>query len=100
MILRFDLSEPGFLSGCRPDSIPGDKGLPNRTGWKRLLDDVQPRVVLTLNGQRMCPMRHVIRRRKEPSMRSKGRDKAGGTLDKVRGRIREAGGALTGNDRS
>ena len=33
-------------------------------------------------------------------MRSKGRDKAGGTLDKVRGRIREATGALTGNDRS
>jgi uncharacterized protein YjbJ (UPF0337 family) len=31
-------------------------------------------------------------------MRSKGRDKAGGTLDKVRGRIREAGGALTGRD--
>ncbi len=25
-------------------------------------------------------------------MRSKGRDKAGGTLDKLRGRIREAGG--------
>ena len=33
-------------------------------------------------------------------MRSKGRDKAGGTLDRVRGRIREATGALTGNDRS
>jgi uncharacterized protein YjbJ (UPF0337 family) len=33
-------------------------------------------------------------------MRSKGRDKAGGTLDKLRGRIREAGGALTGSDRS
>ena len=33
-------------------------------------------------------------------MRSKGRDKAGGTLDKVRGRIREAGGALTGSHRS
>ncbi len=33
-------------------------------------------------------------------MRSKGRDKAGGTLDKVRGRIREATGALTGSDRS
>jgi uncharacterized protein YjbJ (UPF0337 family) len=32
-------------------------------------------------------------------MRSKGRDKAGGTFDKVRGRIREAGGALTGSDR-
>ena len=32
-------------------------------------------------------------------MRSKGRDKAGGTLDKLRGRIREAGGALTGSDR-
>jgi uncharacterized protein YjbJ (UPF0337 family) len=32
-------------------------------------------------------------------MRSKGRDKAGGTLDKVRGRIKEAGGALTGNER-
>jgi uncharacterized protein YjbJ (UPF0337 family) len=41
-----------------------------------------------------------IRRRKEPTMRSKGRDKAGGTLDKVRGRIREASGALTGSDRS
>jgi uncharacterized protein YjbJ (UPF0337 family) len=32
-------------------------------------------------------------------MRSKGRDKAGGTLDKMRGRIREASGALTGRDR-
>jgi uncharacterized protein YjbJ (UPF0337 family) len=32
-------------------------------------------------------------------MRSKGRDKAGGTLDKVRGRMREAGGALTGRDK-
>jgi uncharacterized protein YjbJ (UPF0337 family) len=32
-------------------------------------------------------------------MRSKQRDKAGGTLDKVRGRIKEAGGALTGNER-
>jgi uncharacterized protein YjbJ (UPF0337 family) len=32
-------------------------------------------------------------------MQSKGRDKAGGTLDKLRGRIREAGGALTGSDR-
>jgi uncharacterized protein YjbJ (UPF0337 family) len=31
-------------------------------------------------------------------MRSKGRDKAGGTLDNVRGRIREATGALTGSD--
>jgi uncharacterized protein YjbJ (UPF0337 family) len=33
-------------------------------------------------------------------MRTKGRDKAGGTLDKVRGRIKEAGGALTGNERT
>ena len=33
-------------------------------------------------------------------MRSKGRDKAGGTMDKLRGRLREAGGALTGSDRS
>lgn len=33
-------------------------------------------------------------------MRSRQRDKAGGTLDKLRGRIREAGGALTGSDRS
>jgi uncharacterized protein YjbJ (UPF0337 family) len=32
-------------------------------------------------------------------MRSKGRDKAGGSFDKVRGRIKEAGGALTGNQR-
>ena len=32
-------------------------------------------------------------------MRSKGRDKAGGTMDKVRGRIREATGAITGSDR-
>ena len=32
-------------------------------------------------------------------MRSKGRDKAGGALDKVRGRIREAGGALTGSEK-
>jgi uncharacterized protein YjbJ (UPF0337 family) len=36
---------------------------------------------------------------KEFEMRSKGRDKAGGTMDKVRGRIREAGGALTGRDK-
>jgi uncharacterized protein YjbJ (UPF0337 family) len=33
-------------------------------------------------------------------MRSRKRDKAGGTLDKLRGRIREAGGALSGSDRS
>jgi uncharacterized protein YjbJ (UPF0337 family) len=32
-------------------------------------------------------------------MRSKRRDKAGGTFDKVRGRIREAGGALAGDER-
>jgi uncharacterized protein YjbJ (UPF0337 family) len=32
-------------------------------------------------------------------MRSKGRDKAGGTFDKVRGWIKEAGGALSGNER-
>ena len=32
-------------------------------------------------------------------MRSKGRDKAGGTLDGVRGRIREATGALSGSER-
>jgi uncharacterized protein YjbJ (UPF0337 family) len=32
-------------------------------------------------------------------MRSKGRDKAGGTFEKLRGRIREAGGALTGSDK-
>jgi uncharacterized protein YjbJ (UPF0337 family) len=32
-------------------------------------------------------------------MRSKTRDKSGGTLDKVRGRIKEAGGALTGDAR-
>jgi len=27
------------------------------------------------------------------------RDKAGGAMDRVRGRIKEAGGALTGNER-
>ena len=32
-------------------------------------------------------------------MRSKGRDKAGGTMDKVRGRIKEAGGAISGNEK-
>jgi len=32
-------------------------------------------------------------------MRSKSRDKAGGTFDKVRGRLREASGALTGRDK-
>ena len=32
-------------------------------------------------------------------MRSKSRDKAGGTLDKVRGRVKEATGALTGSDK-
>jgi uncharacterized protein YjbJ (UPF0337 family) len=31
-------------------------------------------------------------------MRSRQWDKAGGTLDKLRGRIREAGGGLTGSD--
>jgi uncharacterized protein YjbJ (UPF0337 family) len=31
-------------------------------------------------------------------MRSKGRDKAGGTMDKVRGRFGEAMGALRGKD--
>jgi uncharacterized protein YjbJ (UPF0337 family) len=33
-------------------------------------------------------------------MRSKGRDKAGGTLDKLRGRFEEATGALRGRDSS
>ena len=33
-------------------------------------------------------------------MKSRQRDKAGGTLDKLRGRVKEAGGALTGNERS
>jgi uncharacterized protein YjbJ (UPF0337 family) len=31
-------------------------------------------------------------------MRSKTRDKAGGTFDKLRGRAEEAGGALSGNE--
>jgi uncharacterized protein YjbJ (UPF0337 family) len=31
-------------------------------------------------------------------MRSKARDKAGGTVDKLRGRFKEASGALTGRD--
>jgi uncharacterized protein YjbJ (UPF0337 family) len=31
-------------------------------------------------------------------MRSKARDKAGGTVDKLRGRFQEASGALTGKD--
>ena len=31
-------------------------------------------------------------------MKSAQRDKAGGTFDKVRGRLREAGGALTGSE--
>ena len=31
--------------------------------------------------------------------RSSARDKSGGTLDKVMGRVREAGGALTGNEK-
>ena len=30
--------------------------------------------------------------------RSRARDKGGGTLDKVKGRGKEAGGALTGNE--
>lgn len=30
--------------------------------------------------------------------RSRARDKSGGTLDKVKGRMKEAGGALTGNE--
>ena len=29
-------------------------------------------------------------------MRSRARDKSGGTFDKLRGRVKEAGGALTG----
>ena len=33
-------------------------------------------------------------------MRSRQRDKAGGTLDKLRGRAQEAKGALTGDERS
>ena len=33
-------------------------------------------------------------------MRSKERDKAGGTFDKLRGRVREATGALTGREDS
>jgi uncharacterized protein YjbJ (UPF0337 family) len=32
-------------------------------------------------------------------MRSKARDKSGGTLDKLRGRMQEAGGALSGRER-
>jgi uncharacterized protein YjbJ (UPF0337 family) len=32
-------------------------------------------------------------------MRGKTRDKAGGKFDKMRGRLREAGGALTGRDK-
>ena len=32
-------------------------------------------------------------------MKSRARDKSGGTLDKVRGRVREAGSSLTGNPR-
>jgi uncharacterized protein YjbJ (UPF0337 family) len=32
--------------------------------------------------------------------RSSKRDKAGGTLDKMKGRLREAGGALSGNEGS
>jgi len=32
-------------------------------------------------------------------MRSRGRDKAGGTMDKLRGRIKEAGSAISGSDR-
>jgi uncharacterized protein YjbJ (UPF0337 family) len=32
-------------------------------------------------------------------MRSKARDKAGGTLDKVRGRVREAGAAISASPR-
>jgi uncharacterized protein YjbJ (UPF0337 family) len=32
-------------------------------------------------------------------MRSRARDKSGGTLDKIRGRVKEAGGALRGDDR-
>jgi len=31
-------------------------------------------------------------------MKSRQRDKAGGTLDKMRGRVKEAAGALTGNE--
>jgi uncharacterized protein YjbJ (UPF0337 family) len=31
--------------------------------------------------------------------RRSSRDKSGGTLDKLIGRVREAGGALTGNER-
>ena len=30
--------------------------------------------------------------------RSSARDKTGGTLDKVKGRVKEAGGALTGDE--
>jgi uncharacterized protein YjbJ (UPF0337 family) len=30
--------------------------------------------------------------------RSSARDKSGGTLDKIKGRFKEAGGALTGNE--
>jgi len=33
-------------------------------------------------------------------MRSKTRDKSGGTVDKLRGRMREAGGALSGRERT
>jgi uncharacterized protein YjbJ (UPF0337 family) len=40
----------------------------------------------------------IATRGRESMMRSKGRDKAGGTLDKLRGRVKEASGALRGKE--
>jgi uncharacterized protein YjbJ (UPF0337 family) len=42
----------------------------------------------------------TLRGLKGVEMRSKTRDKSGGTLDKLRGRVKEARGALSGNERS
>ena len=42
----------------------------------------------------------ISRGLKGVALRSKARDKSGGTLDKLRGRVKEAGGALSGSERS
>src|SRR5512132_3498720 len=43
-------------------------------------------------------MSQLSTRTRRFKMRSKGRDKAGGTLDKLRGRFEEARGALAGKE--
>jgi uncharacterized protein YjbJ (UPF0337 family) len=81
-----------------PDCDPGDWGLPAGSRQKQAVSALAAVGNEEGQGGEAVPDTAEMARR-ESTMRSRGRDKAGGALDKVRGRIREAGGALTGSDR-